>query len=134
MLRACARVLREGGLVAFVVIATADGLGPDDLLHATDVGPTDADASPGYPALLGDSGFVDVVVDDVTDQYRETLRGWIEAWDDEAGDLAELVGAGEFDERQSRRRAGLVAIDDGLLKRYAVRAVRGSGPVPAYPG
>ena len=127
MLRACVRVLRPGGVTAFYVIAPSPGLSAEELAFVTEAGPTDGDAGPGYGVLLDEAGFVDVEVTDITPEYRSTLQSWIEAYDDEADELRPLIGHEEFAEREARRIAARGAIDDGLLRRYFVRAVTESG-------
>lgn len=78
----------------------------------------------GYPSLLRTAGFVDVVAEDVTGEYRATLEGWIRETDRRAVDVLAAVGQVEFDERRARRIAARAAIDDGVLARRRYRARR----------
>lgn len=124
MLRACNRVLKTGGLLAFLVIALADGLSSDETTRALDAGPGHVDAGDGYRALLEAAGFESFKLVDVTDQYLATLTAWIREWDTESTELEPLLGVDEFTERQSRRRKTLETVRDGLLRRYVISAVQ----------
>lgn len=121
-MRACGRVLREGGKIGFLVISAAPGLAPAQQERALEVG--HVDAGPGYPALLDRAGFVDTEVCDVTVDYRATLAAWLAAYDDETEALTELIGADELAERQQRRTRNLATVDLGLVCRYRITAVR----------
>ncbi len=126
MLRACWRILKPGGVLSFVVIAVAEGLSPEDTDRALEAGPEYVAATDTYPSLLHASGFVDVEVEDVSDEYMATMTAWIREWDRESSELAQLLGADEFLERQTRRRHVLGPITAGLLRRYLITATRPS--------
>lgn len=124
MLRACSRVLKAGGILSFVVIAVADGLNANDTTRAVEAGPDHVATTDGYPSLLHTAGFVDIELDDISDEYVDTMTAWIREWDKESDALVELLGANEFSERQTRRRHALDPITAGLLRRYMITATR----------
>jgi SAM-dependent methyltransferase len=124
VLRASHRVLRPGGVVCFAVIAHADGLTGDESAAAFAAGPDHADAGAGYPSLLAAAGFDNADAADVTDAYVMTLAAWVREWDAEAVELAQIVGADEFAERQAKRRRAIDVAHRGLLRRYLITATR----------
>ena len=65
------------------------------------------------------AGFVAVEITDVTDEYRDTVRHWIEQWDS-SQPLRSLHGAEEFKRIQAERHRTVEAIDDDLLRRSLV--------------
>ena len=121
MLRAAHQALKPGGRLAASTVALASGLTGDALEHALEIGPPHVTAPEGYPSLCAQAGFTDIAVTDLTGDYEDTARRWMEEWDRESGELAELLGD-DFHERQRRRRNALPAIGGGLLKRYLVLA------------
>ena len=120
MLRACRRVLKADGLLGFLVIVVSEGLSTVDRDEAIVAGPEFVRAEPGYRALMTESGFVDVELEDVTPEYAETAAAWRTEWDREAEELKQLVGHDEFLERQARRERSSLAIESGLLRRFLV--------------
>ncbi len=124
MLRASHRVLKNGGHIVFLVLAFRDGITDDEIARTGSLSPELFDAGPGYPALMDLAGFVDVHVEDVTAEYRDTLAAWIRAWHEEGEGIEALVGAEEYAERRERMDMALAATDEGLRKRYRVTGVR----------
>lgn len=124
MLRACHRVLKPGAPLAFFVVAAADGLSPRDLERAIAAGPLYVEARPGYAMLVEEAGFGRAEIVDVTDEYAVTLSDAIRVRDAEAAELEVLLGADVFAEGQASRRRELKAVENRLLKRYLIRAVR----------
>jgi hypothetical protein len=53
----------------------------------------------------------------VTTEYAATVRRLLAAWEEREDGLADLLGAAEFSAMVARRRGGLAAIEDDLLKR-----------------
>lgn len=126
MLRAIHRVLQPGGRVSILVIALAPGIDRGGRERALEAGPPHVNSGDGYPALFSEAGFDEIDQTDLTSEFEVTFRAWIDAWDEESDGIASLIGPEEFQERQSGRRETLVAIEDGLLVRYLVTAVRPS--------
>lgn len=130
MLRACKRTLKPGGVLSFLVIAMADGLAANDTTRAVEAGPDYVATTDGYPSLLDTAGFVDIEIDDVSNEYVDTMTDWIREWDKESDELVDLLGADEFSERQARRRHALGPITAGLLRRYMITASRPGADLP----
>lgn len=123
MLRACRKVLRPGGRLAFFVIWTPPGSpGPEEL---RDAGPEFVEAPRPYGELLAEAGFDQIRERDVTDQYRRTATIWLEEADRLEGDLRAVMGDEPFEQKQAERRTNLEAIESGILGRVLVTA---SGP------
>ncbi len=122
MLRACRRVLKAGGLAAFLVIAPAPDLSPARLTAALDAGPDHVAVEPDYVTLLARAGFGGIAVTDVTAEYAETATAWIREWDRESVAITRIVGPEDFRERLVRRRNAVAAIEAGLLVRTLITA------------
>lgn len=123
VLRACRRLLRPGGRMAFTVIHLADGLGPSERRRARRAGPGQVAAREGYAAMTARAGFDDVVEVDVTPEYLVTKRAWWEATQKRADEVRGALPDGELDALQADRRFTLTAIEDGLLRRSLLTAV-----------
>ncbi len=122
MLRACRRVLKRGGLAAFLVIAPAAGLSPAQLAAAIEAGPEYVSVEPDYLTLLERAGFTGIGVDDITTEYEETASAWIREWDRERAAITRIVGPEDFRDRVVRRRNAVAAIEAGLLVRSLITA------------
>jgi hypothetical protein len=124
VLRACHRVLKPGARLAFFVVAVADGLSVPDVARAIAAGPPHVDAGLGYGALMGEAGFLDSEIIDLTDEYAVTLSSSIQARDRERPRLERLLGPDRFAEGQSSRHQELDAVHAGLLRRHLITAIR----------
>lgn len=121
MLRACQRLLRPGGRLAFLVITVASGLDPRAHRRAVRAGPSAVAARRPLPRLVADAGFVDVAETDVTSQYATTAKAWLTARERHRAALERLDAAGLADQQRSMA-AAVKAIEDGLLERSLVEA------------
>ena len=122
MLRACRRLLRPGGRLAFLTILVAPDLPARLHRQAVAAGPP-AVTTPDLPDLVDRAGFSEVRTTDVTGDYLETARDWLAARERHHDELRPLDPAG-YDERVSRGRAAIRAIEEGLLRRSLVVATR----------
>ncbi len=127
MLRACRRVLKPGGRIAFFTIFIPSGLSPADYRRAVRIG------SPGVASwgrqqadLLRTAGFTDIEELDCTDEYLRITRAWLAARQRHQHDLAQAEGAQAVRDRIKRGRASVVAIESGLLRRGIFLARRPS--------
>ena len=75
--------------------------------------------------LLERAGFVDGEETDCTADFATVAQAWVDQCEDQRDALAEVLGADEFDRRQTERRIQLQAVRDGLLRRSLVVATRG---------
>jgi ubiquinone/menaquinone biosynthesis C-methylase UbiE len=117
VLKECRRVARGGAKMAFTVISIASDLLSADYQRAVEFGPPFVESALEYPALLDRSGWRTTDYVDVTAEYAATVRRLLSAWEEREDRLADLLGAAEFSAMVTRRRGGLAAIEDGLLKR-----------------
>jgi hypothetical protein len=126
VLRASYRVLEPGGRTGFFVIAAAEHLTAKERARMVedDIGPEYLDAGPGYPALMGQAGFAQVEVHDVTPEYLATTEAWIRERAAEAEALRLLWGADRFEDRQASQMQSRQAAADGRLRRYLVTGTR----------
>lgn len=126
VLRACRRLLRPGGRIAFYTIFIPPGL--DEANYRRVVAsnePPEVASSATQPALLRSAGFVDIDEVDVTGEFGRTARAWYEARERHASEMRELEGEAAFAEAQAGRRERLKFIEAGLLRRSLFTAVRG---------
>ena len=125
MLRACKRLLRPAGRVAFYTIFIPSGLSQSEYRRAARAGPA-AVASRGREQadLLRSAGFAAVREIDVTEAFLRATRAWYEARARYAGQLSEAEGEAPFHERQRDYRLQAQAIESGLLRRALFAAER----------
>ena len=132
MLRALGRLLRPGGRIALTTIYVAPGLPSTARRRAHRSGPRAVASRADQPRLLESAGFVDVGEVDLTPEFAETARAWLDEWDHHADELRDLEGPAAFEQRQRDRRVQLRAIEDGLLRRGLFFGRR-PGPEAARP-
>jgi cyclopropane fatty-acyl-phospholipid synthase-like methyltransferase len=124
VLRACRRILRPGGRLAFLTIEPTPGLTSAERRRAHRLGPQGVAVPTSYPSLLRTAGFVDIVATDLTEDYRRTLQRWIDASDRHEAELRHIVGDDAYAERERTRNKTVEAIAGGFLSRFGYTAVR----------
>jgi len=117
VLRACKRLLRPGGRIAYFTIFTTPGLSKRAHRRAVRLGPRAVASRREHAELLEAAGLVKVVATDVTTDFLETARRWVNYASKFEGDLRSTLGDTLFDEQQTDRRAMIAAIEEGLLSR-----------------
>ncbi|HEU4759487.1 MAG TPA: hypothetical protein VFT91_05835 [Dehalococcoidia bacterium] len=118
MLRACWRVLRPGGRMAFYTIFIAEGLSERDYRRAARArGPGITSWRRQQSDLLRSAGFVEIEELDLTDEFLRVARAWLAARSRRAAELRQAEGAEEFEQRLRESRAGVRAIEAGLIRR-----------------
>jgi len=117
VLRACKRLLRPGGRIAYFTIFTTPGLSKRAHRRAVRLGPRAVASRREHAELLEAAGLVKVVATDVTTDFLETARRWVNYASKFEGDLRSTLGDTLFDEQQADRRAMIAAIEEGLLSR-----------------
>ena len=118
MLRACRRVLRPGGRIAYYNIYVAPGLPERQHRRALQAGPS-AVSTRGIPQadLLRRAGFRGVQETDVTREFVETARAWGASRHRHEPAIRKTIGDARFEEVQADSRTMLAAIEEGLLRR-----------------
>lgn len=117
MLRACHRVLRPGGRLAFFTITASPGLSADARRRALIAGPPEIGERRDHRTMLASSGFDEISETDVTADFLDIARRWLVARERRAEDLKRALGEDEFVRGQTESRATIAAIDQGLLRR-----------------
>lgn len=74
--------------------------------------------------MLHSAGFVEIGMEDRTEDYQATQAAWIEAMSRREAAIRPIVGDEAFDQRLRDRRRTLTAIEDGLLVRVMYWATR----------
>ena len=124
MFRACRDLLRPGGRMAFTTILVAPGLDATQHRRAVSAGPWQVLARRPYPELVEQAGFTDVVDVDVTEDYGRIQAAWLDATEAPADEVRQLTSDVEFRDAQADRRRARAAIEEGLLRRSLITAIR----------
>jgi len=70
-----------------------------------------------YVDLLAAAGFVDIQIEDATDEYMTIAKAWLDAVEDLEKDLRRALGDSVFDDKVASRRAGFAQLEAGELSR-----------------
>jgi hypothetical protein len=125
VLRACRRLLRPGGGIAFYTIFIPPGLSESAYRRALKLGPAQAASRRReHQELLRSAGFVAISEADITSEFLRITRQRLEARERHSADLRQSLGDSEFEENQSESRAQIEAIEAGLLQRSLFVAER----------
>jgi SAM-dependent methyltransferase len=127
-LRATRTVLRPGGRTAFSVIFRTPGLPDAEARRARQAGPPHCALRSPYPTMLRSSGFVGIEEHDVTSEYLATARRKLDESERCASGMADALGPRQFEETRAKRRRGIRAIEDGLLRRSVFVAEAPAAP------
>lgn len=124
MLRACRRVLKPGGRIAFCTIFIPPDLPEADYRRAARA------RNPGVTSwrreqaeLLSAAGFASVREIDLTDEFLRVARAWSEGMSRHADELRGIEGE-EFGQRLRDSRKTIAAIERGHLRRSLFVAER----------
>jgi len=127
MLHACRRVACTGAKMVFSVIAPATSLSASERQVAIESGPPFVDVDRDYALLLEQSGWRVQERIDVTTEFAQSIRTWLEGMKTRAEALTKVLGVDDFSERVIRKQATLVALDQGLLKREIFASITATG-------
>jgi cyclopropane fatty-acyl-phospholipid synthase-like methyltransferase len=119
VLRACRRLLKPRGRLAFFTIVAAPGLSTSEHRRAVRLGPRATDSTRSVDVLMGAAHFAAVEVADVTGDFLHTAREWHSAFAQHEAELRDVIGP-QWDERQTERGEIIQAIEEGLLRRVLV--------------
>lgn len=73
------------------------------------------------------AGYVDVTVEDISQDFLVTCRAWDAAAREHEIELRDHLGSAEFDQLHEEREAMAAAITDGVLQRWLISGVARSG-------
>ncbi len=125
MLRACRRLLRPGGRLAFYTIFATPGLSEVDYRRARRSGPNHLSTRRvDHEQLIASAGLRLLAVRDLTSQFLRTARAWYDGRRQFEAELRRSEGDAVFEERQRDGIAQIRAIEDGLLRRSLFVATR----------
>jgi cyclopropane fatty-acyl-phospholipid synthase-like methyltransferase len=119
VLRACRRLLRPGGRLAFFTITVAPGLDEDEHRRAVRIGPRAVSARREADALMTQAGFTNVETEDVTQEFETTARLWHREYKTHEEELRRALGA-EYDGLYVNRADMISGLEDHLLERWLV--------------
>ncbi len=118
-------MLRPGGRLAFYTIFIPQGLSEADYRRAARArGPGITSWRRQQSDLLQAARFADIEELDLTDEFLRVARAWLAARTRLAAELREAEGETDFDQRLRESRAGVRAIEAGLLRRALFVAKR----------
>jgi hypothetical protein len=117
VLRACRRLLRPGGRIAYFTIFATPGLSKRAHRRAVRLGPRAVASRGEQGELLRRAGFDRVVETDATADFLETARRWVDHASALEDELRPTLGDALFDEQQTDRTEMITAIEEGLLSR-----------------
>ena len=123
VLRACRRVLKPGGRIAFYTIYVAPGLSVPGYRRIMKFWPSASAGSRSLSEML-EAGFIGVRDTDVTKQYQKTSRAWVEGRRRRYDKLAQAMGEETLKGKIEEGKAILASIKDGLLRRSLLTARR----------
>ena len=124
VLRACRRVLKPGGRIAFYTIYVAPGLSVPGYRRIMKFWPSAATGSRSLSEMLEAAGFIGVRDTDVTKQYQKTSRAWVEGRRRRYDGLERAMGEETLKGKIEEGKAILASIKDGLLRRSLLTAKR----------
>ena len=124
MLRECARVLRDGGRLASVVIEPAAGLGAAELERARTLGPGNLTTSGRLASHVEAVGLSVETEEDWTRELASLLRVLLEGLRLEEAALRAAEGDDVYEREVEKKASLLVGVEEGLLVRTFVLASR----------
>ena len=120
MLRECHRILKPGGTLVGLSIHTPPSLTPVQEERATELGPSLVCGCESPQELIGDAGFFDPQVTDVTVRFRRTCSAWLAAMKELEPQLRRELGDEDFEDELDQKESMLTGIDEGLLRRSLI--------------
>ncbi|MFN2593650.1 MAG: hypothetical protein ABR579_02030 [Actinomycetota bacterium] len=106
--------------MAYTTIVTSPGLDRSSRQKAIRLGPPAVDASAPDDVLMQKAGFTDVRIMDVTSDFLDTARAWLNAFLHYESDVKAILGEAEWEERQASRQQIVTGIEAELLRRVLV--------------
>ena len=116
VLAACRHIIRDGGRMAFSILAVAPDLAPASYARAVANGPDFIGTEADYPTLLRETGWSLEQQHDLTAAYAASCRRQQRADAEQATAIAALIGPAELAERQAGWVSKLACLEEGLLR------------------
>jgi SAM-dependent methyltransferase len=129
VLESCRRVVRDTGRMVFSVILIAPGLGEADYAVAADGGPTFIETDMPYPEMLERAGWTITGHTDLTADYFESFLKMFELEQTNEDEMIRVHGPEGAKTIIGRRKATLIPIERGLLRRELFNVVPGGEDV-----
>ncbi len=126
VLRACRRVLKAEGRIAYYTIYAPPDLSAADYRRIMKFWPPATTRRRSPAEMLESAGFIDVRETDVTKQYRATSQGWLDGRRSRFDALAQAMGEDTLKGKIEEGEAIRELIKDGLLRRSLLTARRGA--------
>ena len=123
VLESCRRVVRGNGRMVFSVILIAPDLAQADYAVAADGGPTFIETDIPYPEMLERAGWTITGHSDLTADYFAAFRKMFELEQGNEDELIRVHGEDGARALLDRRKATLIPIDKGLLRREVFSVV-----------
>ena len=124
VLETCRRVIRRDGCMVFTVISLAPNLSPKALESTLAAAPEFVEAKADYGTLLEQTGWSIIECQDLSDNYAVSSRRQREAMQENREDVIAIIGVADYNSRQEKYAAKVVALGEGRLRRelYFARA------------
>ena len=113
----CRRVVRPDGRMAFTVLEVTPGLPPLDHRRGVEGGPEYVESDDPYTDLLTETGWSEVGVQDLTDEFGALAERLLMARETRRDRLVELLGGDQVEEMLDINRVRLASVEKGLLRR-----------------
>ena len=117
VLRACHRVLKPEGRIAYYTIYAPPDLSEADYRRIMKFWPPATTRRRSPSEMLESAGFIDVRAADVTKQYRRTSRAWLEGRQRRFDEIAQAIGEDTLKGKIVEGEAIRELIKDSLLRR-----------------
>lgn len=125
MLRACRRVLKPGGRLAFFTIFAAPGLSEREYRRALRSGANHLSTRHiEHEHLIASAGLTLLEKRDATPEFLRTAQGWYDARMKYEAGVRQSEGDDCFHQRQRDALAQIRAVKDGLIRRALFVATR----------
>jgi len=127
VLRACRRVLKPGGRIAYFNIFISHDVPQEEQRYFARFNRGQYSRAE-QAGLLRSAGFVRIEETDVSPEYLRVQRALYQANERHARSLRRALGAARFEEHQANRQRTLRGIETGVLRRalfFAERPARG---------
>ena len=117
VLKECRRVIRDDGKMVFSVVSIAPGLSRDDYERAIGYGPEFIEAPADYPAMLQDAGWEMTDYADLSAEFLNTVRAFLEAEERNRDAMIRQLGEDKYQERITGKRKRIDGLVSGLIRR-----------------